>query len=120
MKYTLFDYNIKIFKDEEDDDFIAYIEEIPDVSAFGDTPADAINELNTAFSGWEKTMEKHNSLIPAPFKHRHYSGRLHLRMTPDMHRLLAEEAEREKISLNQEILLCLAMELERKRQRKFQ
>jgi hypothetical protein len=34
LKYTLSVYHIQIFRDEEDNDFVAHIEENPDVSAF--------------------------------------------------------------------------------------
>jgi len=42
MQYSLFDYKIVMFFDKEDGDYVAYIDEIPHVSAFGDTPNDAV------------------------------------------------------------------------------
>jgi predicted RNase H-like HicB family nuclease len=39
---------------DEQEDWLAYFQEMPNISAFGDTPQEALEELKTA---WELTKE---------------------------------------------------------------
>jgi len=62
MPHELYDYNIKVFFDEDDNDYVAFIEEIPECSAFGDTAESAVRELEIAFEGWMEAVEKRGYL----------------------------------------------------------
>jgi predicted HicB family RNase H-like nuclease len=117
MKYDLFDYSIIHFREEDDPDYGVFIEEIPQVSAYGDTPEDALKELRIAFEGWSKTIEEKGWDIPDPFKYRKYSGTFNVRIPKSMHKELAEQAERDNTSLNQELIFCLTTGLERRRKK---
>ena len=61
------EYTVKIFPDPEgEDDFIAEIEELKGCSAFGDTPEEALKEIETAMILWIETAKKHGKPIPKP------------------------------------------------------
>ena len=107
MSYSLFDYNIKVASDKSDNDYIAYIEEIPECSAFGSTPEQAIKELKIAYQLWQETSEEKGYPIPRPLNLKDYSGKFVLRLPKSLHKQLAEKAVSENISLNQYALYCL-------------
>ena len=107
MSYSLFDYSIKVFKDERDNDFGAFIEEIPEVSAFGETPGEAINELKTAYELWLESCQEEGYPVSEPFNVRGYSGKFVLRVPKSLHKKLVEKANEENVSLNHEVNYCI-------------
>ncbi|MDY7047289.1 MAG: type II toxin-antitoxin system HicB family antitoxin [Microcystis panniformis WG22] len=56
-------FSVNIFQDEEGD-WIAYLVEIPSVSAFADSPQTAINQLIVAWEGVKESYRKHGEEIP--------------------------------------------------------
>jgi len=104
-------YPASVFWSEQDGGFIAIAPDLPGSSAFGETEADALRELRLVI---ELGIESHRAVgnpIPQPTdltKLHDYSGRLLLRMPKTLHQLLADEAKREDVSLNQYILYRLA------------
>ena len=61
------EYTVKIFPDPEGDgDYIAEIEELKGCSAFGETPEEALKEIETAMKLWIETAKKHGKPIPKP------------------------------------------------------
>jgi predicted RNase H-like HicB family nuclease len=61
------EYTVKIFPDPEGDgDYIAEIEELKGCSAFGETPEEALHEIETAMKLWIETAKKHGKPIPKP------------------------------------------------------
>ena len=77
MNKDVFDgFNVNIFLDE-DGDYLAHFVEMPNVSAFSDTPEGALKELALAWKGVKESYQKHHEPIPkaptrpedeAPFK----------------------------------------------------
>lgn len=66
MTATTNDFNgftINLFQDE-DGDWMAHLVEMPNVSAFADTPQAALNELILAWEGVKKSYRKHGEEIP--------------------------------------------------------
>ena len=66
MTQTTHDFNgfsINLFQDEEGD-WIAHLVEMPNVSAFADTPQTALNELIIAWEGVQESYRKHGEEIP--------------------------------------------------------
>ena len=60
------DYHINIFYSEEDE---AYVADIPDLvycSAFGDTPEEALSELQVAKATWLATARDSGKPVPVP------------------------------------------------------
>lgn len=65
--YNFDGITISLYKDEQDE-WLAYLQEMPNISAFGDTPQAALEELKNA---WELTKDYYLSQgqpIPIPSK----------------------------------------------------
>ncbi len=56
-------FTINIYKDE-DGDWLAHFVEMPNISAFSDTPEHAFEELETAWEGIKESCSKHNQAFP--------------------------------------------------------
>ncbi|MDA3788117.1 MAG: hypothetical protein PF503_06445 [Desulfobacula sp.] len=61
------EYTVKIFPDPEGDgDYMAEIEELKGCSAFGETPEEALREVEIAMQLWIEAAKKNNKPIPKP------------------------------------------------------
>lgn len=60
------DYAINIFYDEADGDYIAVVPDLKGCSAFGDTPEDALREIQIAKRLWLDSAKAHGDPIPEP------------------------------------------------------
>ena len=64
MNNDVFDgFSVNLFLDE-DGDYLAYFVELPNISAFSNTPEGALKELVMAWQGVKESYQKHNELIP--------------------------------------------------------
>jgi predicted RNase H-like HicB family nuclease len=59
-------YHINIFFSEEDGGFIADIPDLEACSAFGDTPEQALAEVEQAKQAWLETARAEGKPIPSP------------------------------------------------------
>jgi predicted RNase H-like HicB family nuclease len=60
------DYHINIFYSDEDNGYIADIPDLEFCSAFGETPAEALQEVEKAKSAWLETAKTEGKPIPRP------------------------------------------------------
>ncbi len=60
------DYHINIFYSEEDEGYIADIPDLPMCSAFGETPFEALRELERAKTAWLEAARANSKPIPEP------------------------------------------------------
>ncbi len=60
------DYHINIFYNEEDDGYIADIPDLDSCSAFGETPEQALKELEIAKKAWLEAARQAGKPIPLP------------------------------------------------------
>ena len=60
------DYHINIFYSEEDEGYIADIPDLEYCSAFGQTPAEALAELEQAKTAWLEAARAEGKAIPQP------------------------------------------------------
>ena len=60
------DYHINIFYSEDDGGYIADIPDLEACSAFGDTPDEALQEVQKAKSLWIEAAKAEGKPIPAP------------------------------------------------------
>ncbi len=60
------DYHINIFYSEEDEGYIADIPDLEFCSAFGETPAEALAELELARDAWLEAARAEGKPIPEP------------------------------------------------------
>jgi len=103
-------YPKQVFWSDEDEGFIAIAPDLPGCSAFGDSEADALAELDHAIEAWIDSAKAAGNNIPAPSSPapRAHSGRLLVRMPRSLHQELADGAQREGVSLNQFIIFVLS------------
>lgn len=103
-------YPVEVFWSDEDEGFIATAPDLPGCSAFGDSQAEALAELDHAIAAWKQAAEVAGNAIPAPSKPAQvqYSGKFVVRMPKSMHAQLAVKAHREGVSLNQLVVALLA------------
>lgn len=101
-------YERKVFYHKPDKCWIAAAPELPGCSAGGDTPEEALAELEVAMAGWLKAADKYGHRIPVPTADKDLSGRILLRLPKSLHKELLEEATEEGVSLNQYTLLVIA------------
>ncbi|MFH1560503.1 MAG: type II toxin-antitoxin system HicB family antitoxin [Chloroflexota bacterium] len=60
------DYHINIFYSEEDGGYIADIPDLESCSAFGDTPEEALAEVNRAKAAWLEAARQAGKPVPPP------------------------------------------------------
>jgi len=60
------DYHINIFYSQEDEGYIADIPDLDYCSAFGETPAEALYELEFAKKAWIESAQIEHKPIPLP------------------------------------------------------
>ena len=58
------DYNINIFYSEEDGGYIADIPDLKSCSAFGETPEEALREVQIAKKAWLETCKARKKPVP--------------------------------------------------------
>ncbi len=60
------DYHINIFYSEDDEGYIADIPDLKYCSAFGETPKEALEEVQKAKEAWLKSAKSNSKAIPEP------------------------------------------------------
>jgi predicted RNase H-like HicB family nuclease len=66
MRPGMKDYHINIFYSEEDEGYIADIPDLKYCSAFGETPEEALRELQIAKTAWLEAARAEGKPIPLP------------------------------------------------------
>jgi predicted HicB family RNase H-like nuclease len=92
-------YSVNLFLDE-DGEWLAHFVEMPNISAFGESPEAALKELETAWEATKESYVKNRESVPLAPSKRQYSGQFNIRIDKRIHRDLAIEASRAGISLN--------------------
>ena len=99
-------YQIVVRWSEDDDCYLAYAPALPGCITHGATPEEAVRNGKEAVSLWLQDARAHGDSVPKP-THK-YSGKMSLRMPASLHQKIAEEAERQGVSINQWVLYKLA------------
>jgi antitoxin HicB len=106
-----------VVQGDHEEGYLALVPELPGCVTAGETPAEALAELRDAMAAWLTVAVEDGQPVPDPPPPAtvevdpstvRYSGRLLLRMPKSLHRELAEQAEREGVSLNQLVVTHLA------------
>ena len=106
---NLFDgFSIKLLQ-EETNEWLAHFVELPNVSAYGDTADDALNELAIAWKNMKESYLAASEEIPLAPARKYYSGTFNVRVDKRLHRLLATEAAEIGLSLNALVAQTLAL-----------
>lgn len=76
------------------------IKELPNCMSQGNSPEEAIQNIDDAMYGWIKGELEDGEVIPEPKEEEEYSGKFNLRVPRSLHRKLVETADSEDVSLN--------------------
>lgn len=87
-------------KRNDDGSVFARILELPGCMTEADSEEEAIHNLHEALELWLESELSRGHPIPTP-EARRYSGTFTVRTSPWLHRLAAEAAQRENVSLNE-------------------
>lgn len=91
-------FMVNVFFDE-DGDYLAHLVELPNVSAFGPTPAKALDELKTAWELMKECYQEDGEPIPKPPSREGYEGPFNVPVDAQLYHALADEASKAEISL---------------------
>ena len=99
MNKDVFDgFNVNIFLDE-DGDYLAHFVEMPNVSAFSDTPEGALRELALAWKGVKESYQKHHESVPKAPIRREDETSFKVAIDAQLYHELTDEAAKAGISL---------------------
>ena len=99
MGKDMFDgFTVNLFFDE-DDDYLAHFVEMPNVSAFSDTPEGALRELAIAWKCVKESYEEDKEPIPHAPSRKGYEGPFNIPVDAQLYRVLTHEAAEARISL---------------------
>lgn len=100
------DYQVVVRWSAEDDCFIASLPALDGCVTHGSSEEEALNNASEAAQLWLDSAHRLGHTIPKPTDQ--YSGRMTIRLPTSLHQRIAEEAEREGVSINQWVLTKLA------------
>ena len=108
--YANLPYHIIIEKWDDGDGpyYLARVLELQGCMIHGDTPAEALNEIEDVKRDWINTNLELGNKMPEPLMSRRYSGKVILRMPPSLHQALVNVAELEGVSFNQYMVSALS------------
>ena len=72
-------FTVNVFLDDEGE-WLAHFVEMPNISAFADTPNEAVKELKTAWEGVKESYRKQGEKIPITPSNKNYSGQFNVRL----------------------------------------
>lgn len=101
-------FSVNLFVDD-DGDWLAHFVEEPDISAFSDTPEEALGELKIAWEAIKASYRDRGKEPPVAPLRKEYSGQFNVRIDKRIHRALAIEAAQAGISLNALVAQKLAL-----------
>lgn len=91
-------FMVNVFFDE-DGDYLAHLVELPNVSAFGPTPAKALSELKTAWELMKECYREDGESIPKAPSRNGYGGPFNVPVDAQLYHALADEAAKAGMSL---------------------
>lgn len=101
-------YSFQVRWSDEDRAFIAACPDFPGVSAFGNSPTEALREVETALELAIATYAAEGWKLPVARPIEVHSGQIRLRMPRSLHSALVMHADSEEVSLNTLIVAYLA------------
>ncbi len=104
-------FRVNLYLDE-DGDWLAHFVELPNISAFADTPEQALAEIDTAWRLVKRSYIEDGEPVPVAPSRKDYSGHFNVRIDKRVHRALAMEAAKAGITLNALVAQKLATSAE--------
>ena len=109
MRYEAEQYTYRVFYSFEDEEYVGKVAEFPSLSVLEEDRMAAFEGITEAVRFNLDDMERNGEVIPEPLCHRQYSGKVSLRMTPELHREIAIAAQEQGVSINRLINARLAL-----------
>ena len=91
-------FAVNIFLDE-DGDYLAHLVELPNVSAFGPTPAEALVELKEAWILMKECYREDGVPVPKAPSREGYEGPVNVPVDAQLYHALANEAAEARMSI---------------------
>ena len=101
-------YTYRITWSAEDEEYVATCAEFPSLSWLDPDQLTALSSLKVVVADTVRSMEASGELVPVAFADRTYSGKLTLRVPPQLHQRLVIEAAEEHVSLSRHMNMKLA------------
>lgn|SRR5689334_4410230 len=101
-------YTYRVTWSAEDGEHVGLCAEFPSLSHLDKTPEAALAGIRQLIVAVVADMEASGEAVPLPLAEKHYSGEFRVRITPDMHRILAIQAAEQGVSLNRLVSSKLA------------
>jgi len=102
-----------LIRDPDEEGYLAEVLELPGCITDGDTPEEALRNLEEVMAGWIGASLDHDKPIPEPVGMKEYSGHFPLRISTELHRAAALRAIHEGVSLNQWIAKAITAQVAR-------
>jgi predicted HicB family RNase H-like nuclease len=93
--------------------YVARLVELPDLLMDGDTPEEALKELEEEKPEYFELYLRLGNKMPEPLNTQNYSGKIVLRLPVSLHEDLAKMAALEGVSLNQYMVSALSKQIGR-------
>lgn len=93
-------YTFTLFQYAPDDVWTSAVLEVPGAIDEGSDPTEAVSRAREALEAIIEVRLEDGLDIPEPLETKAFSGRLQLRLNPELHRLAAMRAAQENVSLN--------------------
>lgn len=106
--YMQLPYKMEIVADVEEGGFLASFPDLPGCLTCGDTIEKAAENAVDAKRAWIAAALEEHLDIKEPTGESSYSGQFKLRLPKTLHRILAEQAQKEGISMNQYCIYLLS------------
>lgn len=100
MQRHCYGLTLHLFYDHPDQDGVTHSLELPPVSAFGDTPHQAMEQLQQAWQGVKKSYKQRGEKVPITPSLKAYRGQFKVCIDKRLHKALAIEAVQCGLSLN--------------------
>ncbi len=102
-------YTYRVTWSEEDREYIGLCAEFPSLSWLDTSSDKAFKGIRRLVAEVVADMQERNEPVPEPLAAKKFTGRYPLRMTSELHRILAIQAAEQGISLNRLITSRLAV-----------
>lgn len=96
-------YTYRVFWSDEDGEFTGLCTEFPGLSWLHEDREKAFRGIRDLVADTVKDMEENGEKIPEPLSVKEFSGKISLRIPPELHRMLVMNAAESGISLNRYI-----------------
>ena len=106
--YMNLPYKMEIVADVTEGGFVASFPELPGCLTCGETIEQAAENAGDAKKAWIEAAIEEGIEIKEPSEQTSYSGQFKLRLPKTLHKLLAEQAREEGISMNQYCVYLLS------------